>query len=120
MWKFAIYCKIILSSQKSNNKSIQNKFWIDLLHFGTNRYLGIKIDSLSRVVENTRWVRRYFAEHETLPTGLLQHAIAFLGYSGGNFFMLHNSLVWLPNHDSGDHWREAASLEDFLLGIGAD
>ena len=46
-----------------------------LLRFGTNCYLGIEIDDLAQVVENTKWVRRHFAQHETLPAGLLQQGI---------------------------------------------
>ena len=38
-----------------------------LLRFGANCYLGVEIDNLAQVVENTKWVRRHFAEHETLP-----------------------------------------------------
>ncbi|WP_153715285.1 SMI1/KNR4 family protein [Eikenella corrodens] len=63
-----------------------------LLRFGANCYLGVEIDNLAQVVENTKWVRRHFAEHETLP-----------------------------DHDSGECTREAESLETFLLyANGAD
>ena len=73
------------------------------------------------MVENTKWVRRHFARHETLPTGLLQQGIAFAGDGSGNYFMLHDGAVWLPDHDSGECIREAESLEAFLLAAnGAD
>ena len=85
-----------------------------LLRFGANCYLGIEIDDLAQVVENTKWVRRHFAEHETLPAGLLQQGIAFAGDGSGNYFMLHEGAVWLPDHDSGECTREAESLETFL------
>ena len=86
-----------------------------LLRFGANCYLGIEIDDLAQVVENTKWVRRHFARHETLPAGLLQQGIAFSGDGSGNYFMLHDGAVWLPDHDSGECIREAESLEAFLL-----
>ena len=92
-----------------------------LLRFGANCYLGIEIDDLTQVVENTKWVRLHFARHETLPTGLLQQGIAFAGDGSGNYFMLHDGAVWLPDHDSGECIREAESLEAFLLAAnGAD
>ena len=92
-----------------------------LLRFGANCYLGVEIDDLAQVVENTKWVRRHFAEHETLPAGLLQQGIAFAGDGSGNYFMLHDGAVWLPDHDSGECVREAESLETFLLTAnGAD
>ena len=92
-----------------------------LLRFGANCYLGIEIDDLTQVVENTKWVRLHFARHETLPAGLLQQGIAFAGDGSGNYFMLHNGAVWLPDHDSGECIREAESLEAFLLAAnGAD
>ena len=56
-----------------------------LLRFGANCYLGVEIDNLAQVVENTKWVRRHFAEHETLPAGLLQQGIAFAGDGSGNY-----------------------------------
>lgn len=86
-----------------------------LLRFGANCYLGVEIDDLAQVVENTKWVHRHFAEHETLPAGLLQHGIAFAGDGSGNYFMLHEGAVWLPDHDNGECTREAESLETFLL-----
>ena len=92
-----------------------------LLRFGTNCYLGIEIDDLAQVVENTKWVRRHFAQHETLPAELLQQGIAFAGDGSGNYFMLHDGAVWLPDHDSGECVRKAESLEAFLLAAnGAD
>ena len=92
-----------------------------LLRFGANCYLGIEIDDLTQVVENTKWVRLHFARHETLPAGLLQQGIAFAGDGSGNYFMLHDGAVWLPDHDSGECIREAESLEAFLLAAnGAD
>ena len=86
-----------------------------LLRFGANCYLGVEIDDLAQVVENTKWVRRHFAQHETLPAELLQQGIAFAGDGSGNYFMLHDGAVWLPDHDSGECVREAESLEAFLL-----
>ena len=56
-----------------------------LLRFGANCYLGIEIDDLAQVVETTKWVHRHFAEHETLPAGLLQQGIAFAGDGSGNY-----------------------------------
>ena len=92
-----------------------------LLRFGTNCYLGIEIDDLAQVVENTKWVRRHFARHETLPAELLQQGIAFAGDDSGNYFMLHDGAVWLPDHDSGECIREVESFEVFLLTAnGAD
>ena len=92
-----------------------------LLRFGANCYLGIEIDDLTQVVENTKWVRRHFAQHETLPAELLQQGIAFAGDGSGNYFMLHDGAVWLPDHDSGECVRKAESLEAFLLAAnGAD
>ena len=92
-----------------------------LLRFGANCYLGIEIDDLAQVVESTKWVRRHFARHETLPAGLLQQGIAFAGDGSGNYFMLHDGAVWLPDQDSGECIREAESLEAFLLAAnGAD
>ena len=92
-----------------------------LLRFGANCYLGIEIDDLAQVVENTKWVRRHFARHETLPAGLLQQGIAFAGDGSGNYFMLHDGAVWLPDHDSSKCIQEAESLETFLLyANGAD
>ena len=88
---------------------------------GANNYLDIDIYDLQPPVENTKWVRRHFVRHETLPAGLLQQGIAFAGDGSGNYFMLHDGAVWLPDHDSGECIQEAESLEAFLLAAnGAD
>ncbi len=86
-----------------------------LLRFGVHCFLGIEIDSLEEVVGNTRWMRQYFHDLPNLPAGLLQHGIAFAGDGSGNYFMLHNGAVWLPDHDNGSCQQEADSLESFLL-----
>ncbi|MBH5328837.1 SMI1/KNR4 family protein [Eikenella sp. S3360] len=85
-----------------------------LLRFGGGCDLGIEIDSLPQVIENTQWLRQYFADSPSLPEGLLQQGIAFAGDGSGNYFVLHNGAVWLPDHDSGACTREAESLEAFL------
>ena len=91
-----------------------------LQHFGTSCWLGIELDDLDQVIENTQWMRQHFANHPIVPQDILQNSIAFAGDGNGNYFLVHDSGVWLPDHDSNECNHEAPSLEQFILNALAD
>ena len=81
--------------------------------------LGTPFPALYRALLLRFGANCYLARHETLPAGLLQQGIAFAGDGSGNYFMLHDGAVWLPDHDSGECIQEAESLEAFLLAANS-
>ena len=91
-----------------------------LQHFGTSCWLGIELDDLDQVVANTQWVREHFTNHPTVAQGVLQNGIAFAGDGNGNYFLIHPSGLWLPDHDTNECSHEAPSLEQFILNALAE
>ena len=65
-------------------------------------------------------MRQHFANHPIVPQDILQNSIAFAGDGNGNYFLVHDSGVWLPDHDSNECSHEAPSLEQFILNALAD